>query len=272
MNSEEIKAEAVRLARLGESYYAIGEKLGVTHQSVGNWARSAGIVRGKGGGCVADANQARLEEACRRIEAKIGCDYEIVELRPGNHATLRCRACGSVFDRKVDTRYPTTCFNCQRIASDKNREKKREENAKRALMQRLVNILAHEHVCPECGRSFRSGNPHQTYCSDSCRNRARWRRRSRKRGNHSTHVARAKRYGVEYDRSITLDRLIKRDGMTCYICGKSCDKNDKRWGTFGPDYPTIDHVVPLSKGGTHTWGNVRIACGMCNEKKGDAIE
>ena len=178
MNRDEIRAEAVRLAMLGESYYAIGEKLGVTHQSVGNWARSAGIVRGKGGGCVADANKARLEEARRRIEAKIGCDYEIVELRPGNHATLRCRACGATFDRKVDTRYPTTCPECRRKEIERHAEERELSSVRRALVRTLRKVLKVKereererafldavHVCKECGREFtmrelRESNPH----------------------------------------------------------------------------------------------------------------
>ena len=64
--------------------------------------------------------------------------------------------------------------------------------------------------------------------------------------------------------SITLNRLIQRDGLECYICGKTCDPSDKRWGSFGPDYPTIDCVVALKNGGSFTWDNVRIACGECN--------
>lgn len=32
---------------------------------------------------------------------------------------------------------------------------------------------------------------------------------------------------------------------------------------------TIDHVVPLSKGGKHEWTNVVTACSTCNNKKGD---
>ena len=66
------------------------------------------------------------------------------------------------------------------------------------------------------------------------------------------------------DCSTSLDKLIDRDGLACYLCGKTCTKEDKRWGTFGPDYPTIDHVIPLSKGGSHTWDNVKVACGECN--------
>lgn len=87
--------------------------------------------------------------------------------------------------------------------------------------------------------------------------------KNRRKG-YSDHETRAKKFGVEFDRSITLTKLTERDGAKCYICGKECDPDDRRWGSFGPDYPTIDCVVPLSKGGTFTWDNVRIACGECN--------
>lgn len=30
---------------------------------------------------------------------------------------------------------------------------------------------------------------------------------------------------------------------------------------------TIDHVVPKSKGGSHTWENVVLSCSKCNQKK-----
>lgn len=47
--------------------------------------------------------------------------------------------------------------------------------------------------------------------------------------------------------------------------------NDKRWGDYGPDYPTIDHIVPLSKGGPHLWSNVQVACAECNIAKGASV-
>jgi 5-methylcytosine-specific restriction endonuclease McrA len=31
---------------------------------------------------------------------------------------------------------------------------------------------------------------------------------------------------------------------------------------------TIDHIVPLSLGGTHAWANLALACGPCNRDKG----
>ena len=34
---------------------------------------------------------------------------------------------------------------------------------------------------------------------------------------------------------------------------------------------TIDHVLPRSKGGEHTWTNVVAACGPCNTRKGSRL-
>ena len=39
--------------------------------------------------------------------------------------------------------------------------------------------------------------------------------------------------------------------------------------TLHPLSPTIDHVIPLSKGGTHEPGNCRLACFRCNAIKSD---
>jgi len=43
----------------------------------------------------------------------------------------------------------------------------------------------------------------------------------------------------------------------CYYCGKS----------FSPRQLTMDHIVPLSRGGKSKKGNVVPACKNCNNKK-----
>lgn len=50
--------------------------------------------------------------------------------------------------------------------------------------------------------------------------------------------------------------LFRRDQHTCQYCGST-----KRL--------TIDHVMPRSRGGAHTWDNVVAACEPCNLKKSD---
>lgn len=87
----------------------------------------------------------------------------------------------------------------------------------------------------------------------------------------SHHSGRARKYGVEYDPTITRKKVIAKYHNICQICGKTCNPNDKSWGSLGADYPTIDHIIPMSKGGAHVWGNVQLACGYCNIHKGNKI-
>jgi len=47
----------------------------------------------------------------------------------------------------------------------------------------------------------------------------------------------------------------RRDGGLCGYCGRSGH--------------TIDHIVPQSRGGRSTWENTVLACGPCNNRKGD---
>jgi len=53
--------------------------------------------------------------------------------------------------------------------------------------------------------------------------------------------------------------VYKRDKNTCQYCGRHFDTKDL----------TIDHVVPLSRGGRTTWTNVVCACVECNRRKGN---
>lgn len=50
--------------------------------------------------------------------------------------------------------------------------------------------------------------------------------------------------------------VLRRDRNSCQYCGST--KN-----------LTLDHVIPRSKGGKHSWDNVVTACERCNAKKGD---
>lgn len=248
--------EIVARAESGEPCYSIAADFGTTRSHISTIAIRNGIRRGKGGGCVARNNAARSSKAApkrmARVRDAIGERFEVVRETRKDWFLLRCRECGHEFERFADLHYPTTCPERQRREPERMRAERVERDGKRALMQRLVNILAYEHVCPECGARFRSPYPQQLYRSARCR--------SRRKG-YSDHGTRAKKLGARFGRSITLGGLIRRDGLDCYIRGKTCDPNDKRWGSFGPDYPTIDCAIALSDGGSSTWDNVRVACG-----------
>ena len=78
------------------------------------------------------------------------------------------------------------------------------------------------------------------------------------------------------DRDIDLKKLFKKEWGVCYLCGDSCDwedytVNDNGVFIAGDTYPSIDHIVPLTRGGKHSWSNVRLAHRLCNAKKGAKI-
>lgn len=50
--------------------------------------------------------------------------------------------------------------------------------------------------------------------------------------------------------------ILRRDNHYCQYCGSR-------------KHLTIDHVLPRSRGGTHSWDNVVIACMQCNSIKGN---
>lgn len=56
------------------------------------------------------------------------------------------------------------------------------------------------------------------------------------------------------DRSL----IVLRDKSICYICKKLLKTNEV----------TLDHVIPLAKGGHHSYLNLRVACRPCNSRKG----
>lgn len=70
---------------------------------------------------------------------------------------------------------------------------------------------------------------------------------------------RAKLAGSPVIIPFTKKEIIRRDGLNCYICGKLL--------TY--ETATIDHFIPLSKGGFHCPSNARIACEKCNKSKGN---
>lgn len=60
---------------------------------------------------------------------------------------------------------------------------------------------------------------------------------------------------VPYRKRASLSRraVLVRDNFQCQYCGRPAEN--------------VDHVVPRSRGGLHTWENVVAACRPCNARK-----
>lgn len=116
-------------------------------------------------------------------------------------------------------------------------------------------------TCRVCGVSFVHTMPHYT-CTPECFDAL---KRMRAAGVRSRRRARLR--GATTEMFSRVD-VFERDGYLCHIC----DRPTRR-GEVVPHHfaPTIDHVIPLARGGHHSLANCKTAHFICNSMKGDRV-
>lgn len=67
---------------------------------------------------------------------------------------------------------------------------------------------------------------------------------------------------------VTVSGLRDRDGDQCGICGIDIDFELSGRDPMGR---SVDHVMPRSKGGAHTWANTQLTHLRCNLSKGAKV-
>lgn len=153
-------------------------------------------------------------------------------------------------DCKVEFVKPTAggkyCSNQCRVAA-----------GNRAQAERLAALKAAEpsRRCAWCACEFQRsyGDKRQRYCSERCETARQNRARSG-----STHRRRATRFGVQFE-AVDRIKVFTRDRWRCQLCLRRVTKDDAE----------LDHIVPMSKGGPHTYANTQCACKQCNRAKGN---
>ena len=186
---------------------------------------------------------------------------------------IRCDYCQNIIERSATTirhRSEIVCPTCAEAERQRQQEKKEQERLRkerereeRFWSQDFTQSALSFRICAYCGAPHLRTNA--KCCSEEC---------SRKYAN-SKGDRRVRRMR-KVDKSISLKKLYLRDGGKCWICGDKCDFNDCRHdenGNFivGSMYPSIDHVYPISKGGAHSWDNVKLAHHYCNTLKNDKV-
>lgn len=71
---------------------------------------------------------------------------------------------------------------------------------------------------------------------------------------------------------LKIQQLYIRDGRRCWHCGRvlrALDDLPKVEGKLPSDYPTLDHIIPRSRGGHARLDNLVVACPSCNNRRGD---
>lgn len=214
------------------------------------------------------------------VEERVpGCEYAGNYTGADGRIDLRCKICGTVFNRSmISVRHGhCSCPHCREIKLTESRERREKTEKEKRFRQAHRRMRAEANklnngrqlrvvLCENCGNIFYTTNSQKKYCCDNCQEAASRKYTSYNHGSDD----RLNRSNI-VDRDISLEKLFLRDNGVCQICGGACDYNDyyiNENGTFiaGDLYPSRDHIIPLSKGGSHSWDNVRLAHRGCNSK------
>lgn len=77
------------------------------------------------------------------------------------------------------------------------------------------------------------------------------------------YIQQTAKYGGRYEK-VDRFKVYKKAWYQCYLCRCQVFVTPLQVDRAA----TLDHVIPLSKGGDHTYSNTRCCCRGCNLKKG----
>ena len=202
--------------------------------------------------------KAYCSESCRPARARTYRSRHAVPV--GSEIVSVCRGCGGKFSQAKAARgRPFLYCSTACIASV----------AEKYSRDRYAGGLA-PHLCAHCGATFLAAprKRMQRYCSAKCGNeprRAYPDLLSRRRA--EEHRRRARVRGSAVERFCEID-VFERDGWVCGICREPVDQNLRH-----PDHyaASLDHVIPLARGGSHTPENCQCSHWICNSRKSDTV-
>jgi 5-methylcytosine-specific restriction endonuclease McrA len=186
------------------------------------------------------------------------------------HASKFCgKECKSAWHR---TNEDGARYRWEREQQPKRKRQQRQAQARKRLANPTVgkprSFIVGKCGADDCDQTFVASTALSAighYCSEICNKRQAARRRAERYGWNESNRARARRYGVAYE-AIRIKEVFERDDYRCGICGEQTDPEAK---VPEPHAPTLDHIVPMSAHGPHTYSNVQCACFRCNSIKGN---
>lgn len=248
------------LAHEGLSTNNIGKVLNLTKEQVKHIFKKNNI-----------SNGLKFEKGVVEIESRVhertngrfryANGYKTVD----NPIIIACNTCGA--ERIASAQFLRRnsiirCYSCDEARKQTKLKEAFNSKIKRYILLSGIKLKLKVNKCTYCGKKFVDTKVYK-YCSKQCVRRTNDLKKSDARRE------RIESNGIK--ENITLPRLFKRDKGVCHICKGKCDYNDyeiKGNAFYAKDnYPSRDHVIPLSKGGTHTWDNVKLAHMRCNTIK-----
>lgn len=122
--------------------------------------------------------------------------------------------------------------------------------------------------CGECGEVFAPayGDARRVFCSKECNRKAAVAKAKTSGAKAANRAVRKMRERAAFVERVNPIEVFTRDGWKCQLCGAKTPSALR--GTYEPRAPELDHIMPISAGGEHSYRNVQCACRECNGRKG----
>lgn len=161
------------------------------------------------------------------------------------HLSVGCNRCGAQY---VPKQLKSNGQFCSRRCKDAARHE-------RLALERLASKP--DRICMHCGESLpKSKRSDAVFCSSECNSRA-----------HALQRKMRARTGEAGKPGYLRAFIADRDRWRCGICGRRVNRKLKH---PDPLCGSIDHVIPVSEGGTNDVWNLRLTHLRCNLSRGNA--
>jgi 5-methylcytosine-specific restriction endonuclease McrA len=192
--------------------------------------------------------QAKISARCQREGKRRAWETDVCAV-----TFCECKICHRSFVSKSKVEKTLCSGECVRVWEN------RQE-----LIRRRKQQQPKETQCAECGVAFTTlvrTQFHRHYCSNECMNSF-----TRKQVAHTRRERERTAKRIETGCVSLKGQYAKFSGV-CQLCG--C--KTKMLKQYAPHQATVDHIIPLSKGGLHVEGNLQLACHACNSIKCDKL-
>jgi len=171
-------------------------------------------------------------------------------------AQYSCQNCGTNFESVKQRKYCSKpCYlNGSKV-----------EQLSKKYIERRTNVDSNGYITKPCGwcneprtYEYQQGG-HNAFHPDCTieAQRARYR------------IKTVKRQGlINKPSRLAADEVVRTYGNTCAVCSEPIDLTLQRTSKMGL---TVDHWIPLSKGGSDDMSNLRPAHWICNRRKSDSL-
>lgn len=168
---------------------------------------------------------------------------------------------------KIHPVFYITCDVCGELFETRNLKQKRcsadcqKEYSRRYSRDIYVgSLIPRDCTCKRCGEHFeKTYKTRREFCSDSC---------AKAYAKYMDRKGYKKKY-KNYNPVATYKVVYERDKGLCKLCGLPVIR-DK----FADDYwsGTVDHIIPVSKGGSGSMENCQLAHRICNSLKNNSTD